>query len=727
VRTSAADTSGAARQAIAVAALMMAWQVAAKATRDGLFLSVFSPGALPAIVAASAISSILLALVSAKLLHRYGPFRLIPAGFLAGGLLHGAEWLLFAAAPRLISALIYIHVIALGAVLLSGFWAIVNERFDPRAARRRFGHITAFGTLGSLAGGLAAERVVALASSADLLLLLMGLQLACGLILMQSGSHGPAEKTTRPVSIPEVLSGAPYLIGLAVLVLLVAMSAGALDYLFKFQSVLRFGKGPTLSRFFALFYATCSVITFLIQLGASRYWLKRVSPGRTVLALPVTVAGASFVSLFAPGALALIVARGLEQVLKGALFRSGYELFYTPMPPAEKRATKSVIDIGADRLGDGLAAGAIQILLSLPAAISTRLIIGSTVAFSCLAAWVALRLDRAYVGVLEKGLTARAPRARPEEVEDLLSKSMLSQSFQGILAVQKQPQPAARADVSVERLTELRSGDPGRVRAALRQEGAPDYLLAAQMIQLLGWDEVAKDAHAALLKMGGRIAGQLADALSDATADFQVRKRIPRILALCQSRLAWDGLFGNLCDERFEIRYRCGKALEQLLQKRPEYRPDANAIFAIAAQELAFVQQLPDAPAAASGDSERNVGRVLRERSSRSMTHLCSLLSLVLPPKSVGLAFQALRSGDTKLRGVALEYLDSVLPSPLGEQLCAHVEAPRPERKSTASEEALANLDDLSPSIIARVWEVDYHSPRKPPPAGGSTESEGQS
>jgi hypothetical protein len=41
------------RQAVLSAGLMMAWRVAAKATRDSLFLPVFEPSALPAITGAA--------------------------------------------------------------------------------------------------------------------------------------------------------------------------------------------------------------------------------------------------------------------------------------------------------------------------------------------------------------------------------------------------------------------------------------------------------------------------------------------------------------------------------------------------------------------------------------------------------------------------------------------------------------------------------------------------
>ena len=256
---------------------------------------------------------------------------------------------------------------ALGPVMLSGFWALASERFDPREARRRFGQIAAFGTLGSLAGGLMAERVAALSSSADLLILLAVLQLAGSLALFRFAPAQAAEKSHDVPSFPEMISAAPYLVGLAAFVLLVSMSAAGLDFLFQIARCrASSARARRLSRFLAIFYTSISLATFAVQAGLSRIWLKRFGPGRTVAVLPVAVTGASLVSLFAPGAALSFVSRGLEVLLRGSLYRSGYELFYTPMPAAERRSIKAVIDIGADRLGEGLAAAAIQLFLVFP-------------------------------------------------------------------------------------------------------------------------------------------------------------------------------------------------------------------------------------------------------------------------------------------------------------------------------------------------------------------------
>ncbi|MBZ5633455.1 MAG: hypothetical protein LAO55_10050 [Acidobacteriia bacterium] len=721
--------SSAARQAVLVSGLMMAWQLAAKTTRDSLFLAEFPATALPPAVGAAAVCSILVALFSAKLVHRFGPYRLIPSLYLLGAGLHGAEWMLLTTFPRPVAAFIYIHIMALGPVMLSGFWALASERFDPREARRRFGQIAAFGTLGSLAGGVMAERVAALSSSADLLILLAVLQVAGSLALFRFAPAQGAEKSQDVLSFPEMISGAPYLVGLAAFVMLVSMSAAGLDYLFRARAVAEFGKGAGLSRFFAIFYTSISLATFAVQAGLSRIWLRRFGPGRTVAVLPVAVTGVSLVSLFAPGMAAVFINRGLEVLLRGSLFRSGYELFFTPMPATERRSVKTVIDIGADRLGEGLAAAAIQLLLVFPEA-AVRFILAAVAVWSGVAAWLAFRLDRAYVSVLEKGLARQTVVIRPEEVEDEVTRSIVlrsASSISGLGAVQQTPEahPAHPADVTMRLLGELRSSDPLRARAALHSIDLREPLLIPQVIKLLGRDETARAAHDALSRAVDQIAGQLADRLADPAENEKVRRRIPRVLAASKSPLAWQGLLRQLRDDRFEIRQRCARGLEKMLQGNPEYRPQPALIFEIVGSELtagrkAFSKRAASGPEGAGAEDADFllVDEVLRERASQVMTHVSTLLGLVLPQQSVRLAFRALHTDDAKLRGVALEYLDSVLPKGLREQLAAQIEGPvaPPERSGVPAEEALANLLDSSPSIVARLEDLGFNQPERKGP-----------
>ena len=58
--------------------------------------------------------------------------------------------------------------------------------------------------------------------------------------------------------------------------------------------------------------------------------------------------------LLFPGLQGALMARAGESVLRGSLFKTGYEIFFTPIEAQDKRAAKSIIDVGFDRLGEAV-------------------------------------------------------------------------------------------------------------------------------------------------------------------------------------------------------------------------------------------------------------------------------------------------------------------------------------------------------------------------------------
>jgi undecaprenyl pyrophosphate phosphatase UppP len=148
--------------ALIAATTMIAQQVAGKATRDALFLSNFDVTNLPKVVIAAAIASIAGVLLMSRLLSVISPIKLIPFVFGLSSLLYIGEWFLLDYRPGITSIALYLHMAVFGAILISGFWSIINERFDPHSAKQRVARIAAAAALGGVIGGV-------LASSAHLL------------------------------------------------------------------------------------------------------------------------------------------------------------------------------------------------------------------------------------------------------------------------------------------------------------------------------------------------------------------------------------------------------------------------------------------------------------------------------------------------------------------------------------------------------------------------------
>src|SRR2546423_12800399 len=175
--------------AAAASTVIIAFQLGAKSTKDALFLSTFGVAALPAMVIAAAVLSVILTMTLARIMERVRPAVLMPRLFLLSGALTLAEWLLAGQARPPAAILVYLHFTGLGALLVSGFWAMVNERFDPRSARAAIGQITAGGSVGGLLGGILPERVGAVLPLTAMLPILAGLNLLAAALVLRV-EHG---------------------------------------------------------------------------------------------------------------------------------------------------------------------------------------------------------------------------------------------------------------------------------------------------------------------------------------------------------------------------------------------------------------------------------------------------------------------------------------------------------------------------------------------------------
>ena len=113
------------------------------------------------------------------------------------------------------------------------------------------------------------------------------------------------------------------------------------------------------------------------------------------------------------------------------------------------------------------------------------------------------------------------------------------------------------------------------------------------------------------------------------------------------------------------------------------------------------------------GDTQETifVDEFVKDRSSRSLGHVFTLLSLILPAEPLTIAFRGLQTNDAKLKGTALEYLEGVLPSSIRELLWPFLEAPRQTARSERPrQEVLDELLRSNQSIAINIEEIRRRS-----------------
>jgi len=725
-----------ARLAMITGLIVVATFIAGKAARDAILLSSFAVTSLPMFVAISAVLTFPLVLVTSRATARMGPARLMPLLNAASAAVLVAEWLVLARWPRFAAVAVYLHLAALGPILVSGFWSTVSERLEPRAAKRRIAGIGLGATVGGIAGGVIAERTAALAPASAILLVLAGLQLACAVALYALGrstQHALLNAEPSPWSALRTVARSSLLREIAGLVMLAAMAAAALDYVFK-ADLVRGATGTPL-RLLAIYYTVTNVVTALIQLAITGRLVRRLGAPRSVVALPATVVGFSALALVVPTALVSMLARGAEMVARSSIHRAAYELLFVPLAATDKRPAKILLDVGVDRLGDLFGAQLVAALIFVVPAPRGAILVAA-VALSVVALALALDLRRTYTRTLEQRLLdgASPPAERPwatlpaglGEAGDLTALSLLGTSAVDDPAATPAPDtaPAAAAalddapaptpavdvrDARIAELADLRSGRAERIRRVLARPLSAD--LASHVVPLLAWSPVADDARQALQAIAPRITGQLVDALLDHERDFSVRRRLPAILGFGEPALASWGLWRAVSDPRFEVRYRSGKALARLRDAGYALEIAQDPVFDAVQREVSVDGRIWQSHRLLDGhdgsDVDALLHRVLEQRSATGLDHVFTLLGLALPAEPLRIALQAVSTRDPQLRGTALEYLESVLPERVRAPLWPFLEVDRVDRAARPAArphaEIVAALKLSHPSILSHL------------------------
>jgi ATP:ADP antiporter, AAA family len=652
------------------AAALIAHQVGGKAMRDALFLSHFDVTGLAWMVIAASVLSIAIGVAGARLMSSASPGRVVPRAFLASAMLLLAEWGLSWWSNAVVAILVYLQIAALGSALISGFWSLLGDRFDPHTARKQFGRIVAASTFGGMIGGLLAERVGTTFGVTAMLPVLAALDLICAFLTsglgrgLKPATTSRSERSSKHVVAgfsPRGLFGEPYLRDLAVLIVLTTLGAGLLDYVFKARAVAAHSGGADLVRFFAIFYTTAGVMTFLVQIALSRLSLEKFGLAGTIGSLPFAVANGSFGGILMPGIGATAIARGSETVLRSSLFRSGYELFFAAVPKRHRRGIKPILDVGFERIGDMFGGVLITLLLLAGSRVALSSMLTIAALTGLIGLWISRRLHHGYVKALETNLMNQSIHIDISDIRDSTTRAAVMQTLSNPMRAPEAenrsvPLPLEQpkvVDPFIQRIADFRSNDPETARRALREP--LDATMASHVITLLAWDALADDAVNALQGIAPSITGQLVDALLDPAQEFAIRRRLPRVLSVCDSKRAFDGLTQGLFDNRFEVRFQAGRALAQIQDRVPDVTVDHSLIIDAVLRELAVDREV--------WESRSVIDAADHELSSISSEHVFRLLSLILPRDPLRIAYRGLHSGDAHLKGVAIEYLESVLPA----------------------------------------------------------------
>ena len=697
----------------ALAMIMMIGNlIAGKTARDAFFLSNFDVTDLPKMMIATAILSAFAVLAFSRVLAHYGPARIIPALYLVSGFAFVVEWGAMVWMPRAITVVLYFHATVLTALLISGYWSIINERYDPYSAKKVVSRLVMFNALGTIFGAAAANGVAELIDSRAIIAMLALLHVTVGVALYQVVRGQPIHKRQRgkTVNALSVLKKNSLIQRMALLVLGLSAIVALLDYLLKSTLQATLSKDELVS-FFSYFYMGIGIGSFVLQSLVGQKALRWLGLGGTMAILPVAAIFGGLIALAFRNLVSITLLRAGTNLLSNTLFKSGFELLFMPISPADKRASKILIDVGADRSGEMLGSLFILAILLIPGPPDNYLLVTVLLLAGAMLLLIFL-LHRGYVSQLANNLRsgildpdeieikdattehtvaltrtslerdsllrqiakaregAGAPAARPVESDSAISASELTPT-------------AADDDLEIEAIRDLRSQDVHRIRRVLVNQAITPSLLP-HILPLFLNEKVLREALSAARPLASAAAGQMADALLDHHQHPLIRRRIPLLLGQANNERAVLGLTLGLEDSELDVRFRCAQALGRIKTNHPNLTIDNEAIWRVIHQEIARLR----------GSGHQSMQGVEPQR------HLFNLLGVIFGSEVMDICYDALQAEDLTLRGTALEYLENQLPQDVRTTLWPLIATgPGAPKSDRSAQEILRDLRKALPSF----------------------------
>jgi AAA family ATP:ADP antiporter len=371
---------------------------------------------------------------------------------ITGLFLHAVLITAYGGRSVILSYLYWVWASVLIIVLMTQFWMIINEVFNPREAKRLIGFCGSGGILGGIIGGLLA-RFLTKANLTNLLLpLACALLFAC-IFVVRAIFIVRRKKLPSAESIPpkQEQIEAPkfgfkdnfnkvrknsYLRLISSLVIITVIVSTFID--FQFSSAVdeyyRIGfiqPKEAMQAFFGLFYAGLLTFSFFLNLFLTSKILRNFGIRFTLLLTPAVLLMCSLGIIFAPFTLLpAIFIKGSDEGLAFSLHQSVKEILYIPVASDLKAKVKPFIDMFINRFAKVFAA----ILLLVIALFLHKEIKGLTPIFDpglskdliwgvliLLAIWViiSLKIGKEYLGAIRKNIKIKWGRADKDLAEKL--------------------------------------------------------------------------------------------------------------------------------------------------------------------------------------------------------------------------------------------------------------------------------------------------------------------
>ena len=331
------------------------------------------------------------------------------------GLLIGF-WLWFQSGSTWASTGFYFFGLILGILVISQFWTLANEVYDPRQAKRIFGFIGGGSSLGGMTGAGLTTMIATTVGTNNLVLISAVVLAVCVLIVVLvlrreghvvAGTGADDEKGLAGRDAIKLFLESRQIQLIAVIIMFGALGAAILDQQLNMATQEFKGRGQTdsITEFLGAVRFWLSAAGFAIQVFLTSRIHRLLGVGFALMILPVGLGGMAAIILLNAALWAPALGSVLDRSFRYTVDKTTREILFLPLPTAVKLQAKPFVDVTIDRLAKGFGALLLLVLIA-PWGVGLRWQQLSWASLVLVSAWLvmAVRAKREYVASFRRSL-----------------------------------------------------------------------------------------------------------------------------------------------------------------------------------------------------------------------------------------------------------------------------------------------------------------------------------
>ncbi len=285
-----------------------------------------------------------------------------------------AFWAWFQSGSDWASTGFYFFGLILGILVISQFWTLANEVYDPRQAKRVFGFIGGGASLGGIAGSsltLQAETI----GTTNLLLIAAALMAVCLVLVVaiirrerpeiRGSLTGGEEEGVGAGEALRLLRDSRHLQIISLIIAFAAIGAAIVEQQLNMATEAAKGQAnvDSITSFLGEVQLYTSIIGFIIQVWLTSKIQRYLGIGFALLILPASLGITGTIMLLNGALWAPALARVIDTSLRYTIDKTTREILFLPLPNELKAQAKPFIDVTVDRFAKGIGALLVLVLI----------------------------------------------------------------------------------------------------------------------------------------------------------------------------------------------------------------------------------------------------------------------------------------------------------------------------------------------------------------------------